>query len=143
MTRRAARRRRWKLAIVGIAIAGGLVAWWVRSGGSLPPLQAQSEAPPSPVTLPAPSVATTSVVTTPPAPVAAPPQVADLEAEQARDAEWAVARRESIRVQQRLREEAAEQRVRTEALETGDEMRCIEGRRMRRVSNGWVDAGTC
>lgn len=50
-------------------------------------------------------------------------------------------RQAALKVQQRLR---AEQRARSEAqrADTKNE-RCIGGQRMRRVANGWVDAGAC
>ncbi len=46
-----------------------------------------------------------------------------------------------IKVQKRLR---AEQRAREQAQRTdAKNERCIGGQRMRRVENGWVDAGAC
>ena len=129
---------------MAVALAGLFVAWWLYNGGALRPPALQSNGPSSPGTVVTP-IATPPVPAAPQAPGTSPTQTQldELDAAQARDEAWAEARRESIRVQQRLRDEAAAQRARANALETGDELRCIEGRRMKRVSNGWVDAGTC
>jgi cytoskeletal protein RodZ len=75
-------------------------------------------------------------------PTAAAPSVAPITAEAAaREASWREAREATIRVQQRLR---AEQQARKSAQD--EEMhteRCVGGQRMRRVENGWVEAGNC
>lgn len=66
---------------------------------------------------------------------------AEAEAEAAREASWREAREASIRVQQRLR---AEQQARKSAQqEEAKNERCVDGQRMKRVENGWVQAGNC
>lgn len=70
------------------------------------------------------------------------PSDASIAAEEAsREASWREAREAAIRVQQRLR---AEQQARksAEREETKNE-RCVSGQRMKRVENGWVQAGNC
>jgi hypothetical protein len=78
----------------------------------------------------------TAVHAAPPAaqPAAAPPPV--VAAASARDV-----REAALKIQQRLR---AEQRAREQAQRNeAKNERCIGGQRMRRVANGWVDAGNC
>ena len=96
-------------------------------------------APPDAPKLP---VATAAPVT--PTPPPAPATItadAGLAVAGARDAAARAAREQTLRVQQQLREQQREQRMR-EAASDGNE-RCVAGQRMRRVANGWVDAGTC
>ena len=53
-------------------------------------------------------------------------------------------REQTLRVQKQLREQERVQRQIREAAERGDgSERCLSGQRMRRVANGWVQAGTC
>lgn len=79
---------------------------------------------------------------TPAAAPAAASITAEAEAEaEAREASWREAREASIRVQQRLR---AEQQARKAAQqEEAKNERCVDGQRMKRVENGWVQAGNC
>lgn len=141
MTKRAARRRRWRIAIGLIVVAGLFAAWWVYAHREPPAIPAQPES----TVLPAP--ATASSVAPPPMPATGQgpvaQQIAALDAAQAREEKWAESRRESIRVQQRLRAEAAAERARVDAAEKSDTVRCIDGHKMKRVSNGWVDDGAC
>ena len=60
----------------------------------------------------------------------------------ARDAAARAAREQTLRVQQQLREQQREQQQMRAAANHGNE-RCVAGQRMRRVANGWVDAGGC
>lgn len=54
------------------------------------------------------------------------------------------AREQTLRVQKQLREQEREQKQIREAAERGDgSERCLSGQKMRRVANGWVQAGTC
>jgi hypothetical protein len=79
------------------------------------------------------------------APVAPTPAPADAELAVAiaRDAAVRAAREQTLRVQQHLREQQREQQQQArEAASHGNE-RCLAGQRMRRVANGWVDAGAC
>ena len=82
---------------------------------------------------------------TPTAATATAPAAADdpMLAAVARDAAARAAREQTLRVQQHLREQQRAQlkQVR-EAASHGNE-RCLAGQRMRRVANGWVDAGAC
>jgi hypothetical protein len=73
-----------------------------------------------------------------PAPVAPPAATPRIEPSEAAQREM---RQAALKVQKRLR---AEQRARSEAQRAGEKNeRCIGGQRMRRVANGWVDAGSC
>jgi hypothetical protein len=65
---------------------------------------------------------------------------AELAAAIARDAAVRADREQTLRVQQQLR---AQQRARQAAQQAPSDMRCLAGQRMRRVANGWVQAGTC
>jgi hypothetical protein len=79
-------------------------------------------------------------VTPTPAPAAADTVLA---VDVARDAAARAAREQTLRVQQHLREQQREQQQQArDAASHGDE-RCVAGQRMRRVANGWVDAGAC
>ena len=141
MTRRAARRRRWRIAIGLIVVAGLFAAWWVYAHRqpSEVPAQTGSTIVPAPATTV--SVAPPPVPSTVQAPAVAP--IVTGESDQAREEKWAETRRESFRVQQRLRADTAAQRARAEAQKTSDTVRCIDGHQMKRVSNGWVDDGAC
>ncbi|HJW46686.1 MAG TPA: hypothetical protein VJ484_09355 [Lysobacter sp.] len=70
------------------------------------------------------------------------PTAAPIAAEaQSREASWRESREAAIRVQQRLR---AQQQARKSAQEEGAKNeRCVDGLRMKRVENGWVQAGNC
>jgi len=62
----------------------------------------------------------------------------------ARDAANRAAREQTLRVQRQLREHANEQQELLRAARQGNGgERCIAGQKMRRVANGWVQAGTC
>jgi len=52
------------------------------------------------------------------------------------------AREQTLRVQQQLREQERVREAAVRALNSGNE-RCIAGQKVRRVGNGWVQAGTC
>ncbi|HEV8695409.1 MAG TPA: hypothetical protein VGQ93_14695 [Lysobacter sp.] len=58
-----------------------------------------------------------------------------------RDASWREAREAAIRIQQRLRTE--EQARKSMQQEETKRERCVDGQRMKRVENGWVQAGPC
>ena len=73
--------------------------------------------------------------------VAAPSAASTAAEEAAREASWREAREATIRMQERLR---AEQRARTAVqLQEAKNERCVDGQRMKRVENGWVQAGAC
>jgi hypothetical protein len=81
----------------------------------------------------------------PVAPAPAPAVATDTEfvVAAARDAAARAAREQTLRVQQNLREQQrAQQQQAREAASKSDE-RCLAGQRMRRVANGWVQAGVC
>ena len=78
---------------------------------------------------------------TPPAPAVTPPTMSDAAADAAREASWREAREATFRMQQRLRRE---HRARQSAEQEGmKNERCVDGQRMKRVENGWVQAGNC
>jgi negative regulator of sigma E activity len=71
----------------------------------------------------------------------APSSTAISSAAESRDVSLREARERTIHVQQRLR---AEQQARKAAQqEQAKDERCIDGQRMKRVENGWVQAGRC
>jgi hypothetical protein len=81
-------------------------------------------------------------VTPAPAPATATAD-ADLAAAAARDAAARAAREQTLRVQRGLREQQRQQQQQArDAAHHGNE-RCVAGQRMRRVANGWVEAGAC
>jgi hypothetical protein len=53
------------------------------------------------------------------------------------------AREQTLRVLKQLREQQREQQQAREAAQRNRNERCITGQKMRRVENGWVQAGTC
>ena len=62
----------------------------------------------------------------------------------ARDAAARAAREQTLRVQRQLRERANEEQQALRAAREGNgNERCIAGQKMRRVANGWVQAGLC
>jgi hypothetical protein len=97
----------------------------------------------------APDASMVQAVAAPVAPAAAAPAAltaaadAELAVTVASDAAARAAREQTLRVQQQLREQQRmqQQQVR-DAASHGNE-RCVAGQRMRRVANGWVEAGAC
>jgi hypothetical protein len=62
----------------------------------------------------------------------------------ARESVDRAARQQTLHVQKLLRDEAQAQREAQAAARRGDgNERCLSGQRMRRVANGWVQAGAC
>jgi hypothetical protein len=61
----------------------------------------------------------------------------------ARDAATRAAREQTLRVQRQLREQQREQQQQARDAASHGNERCMAGQRMRRVANGWVDAGAC
>jgi hypothetical protein len=54
------------------------------------------------------------------------------------------AREQTLHVQQLLRDQARKDKQARDAARRGDgHERCLSGQRMRRVENGWVQAGRC
>ena len=91
-------------------------------------------APVTPTPAPAPATATATTTTT---------ADADLAVAVARDDAARAAREQTLRVQRQLREQQREQQQQArDAASQGNE-RCVAGQRMRRVANGWVEAGAC
>lgn len=84
--------------------------------------------------------------------VAAPSASAPVPATNAADAGLAIAvaretadravREQTLRVQQQLREQERVREAAVRALNSGND-RCIDGQKLRRVGNGWVQSGTC
>jgi hypothetical protein len=89
----------------------------------------------APVTpAPAPFTATTTTTTT---------ADAELAVAVARDDAARAAREQTLRVQRQLREQQREQQQQARDAASHGNERCMAGQRMRRVANGWVDAGAC
>lgn len=61
----------------------------------------------------------------------------------ARDDAARAAREQTLRVQQQLREQQREQQQQARDAASHGNERCVAGQRMRRVANGWVEAGAC
>ena len=62
----------------------------------------------------------------------------------ARDAATRAAREQTLHVQKLLHRQQREQQQAREAIQRGDgNARCLAGQKMRRVTHGWVQAGTC
>ncbi len=86
-----------------------------------------------------------------PAAVASPPvepstSVADagLAIAVARETADRAVREQTLRVQKQLRDQAQERKRARDAIERGDgNTRCLDGQKMRRVANGWEQAGLC
>lgn len=124
------------LVAVACVVALGVAAMFVRRAITTMPGDAA----------PATSAATPEVD----APAAAAPSVpavtssadsSDDAAEAAREASWRESREATIRMQQRLR---AEQQARKSAEQVGTRNeRCVDGQRLKRVENGWVQSGNC
>lgn len=128
---------RWVFALVVVAALGyaGMLYW----KGGLPFQQAAQEARVAQAAPPLPA----SVVA--PAPVATAPQPTQTntfmaEAE-ARDAAARAAKEQTLKVQQGLRAQERERKQDAKAPTPNE--RCIDGQKMKRVENGWVQAGTC
>ena len=68
---------------------------------------------------------------------------ADLAVAIARDEATRAAREQTLRVQQQLREQQREQQQQARDAASHGNERCVAGQRMRRVANGWVEAGAC
>ena len=89
----------------------------------------QAAAAPMP-SIPAPVTATTSAD-------------AELAVAIARDEATRAAREQTLRVQRGLREQQREQQQQARDAASHGNERCVAGQRMRRVANGWVEAGAC
>jgi hypothetical protein len=85
----------------------------------------------------------------PVAPAAAAPAAltaaadAELAVTVASDAAARAAREQTLRVQRQLREQQREQQQQARDAASHGNERCVAGQRMRRVANGWVEAGAC
>jgi len=93
-----------------------------------------------------PDASMVQAVAAPVAPTPAPATTtadAELAVTIARDAAARAAREQTLRVQRGLREQQRmQQQQARDAARHGNE-RCVAGQRMRRVANGWVEAGAC
>ena len=126
---------RWTLALVAVGALGyaGMQYWKghlpIKPPGQAAPVVATAAAQPAPVPPPKPAA------TAP----AATPTAAFMDEAEARDAAARAAREQTLKVQQKLREN---NRAREQAAaRPADDERCIGGQRMKRVDNGWVQAG--
>jgi hypothetical protein len=68
---------------------------------------------------------------------------AELAVAVARDDAARAAREQTLRVQQQLREQQRRQQQQARDAASHGNERCVAGQRMRRVANGWVEAGAC
>ena len=118
-----------RLTTLGLLIAClGACDRTASTGASLPQT---SEAAPASVTPPTPEPSTSAAD-------------AGLAIAVARETAVRAALDQTLHVQQLLREEAREQRQAREAAQRGNgNERCLSGEKMRRVHNGWVQAGVC
>jgi len=89
-----------------------------------------------------PTVAPASAAPASPSTPAASAADAGLAIAVARERVDRAAREQTLRVQQQLREQERVREAAVRALNSGNE-RCIAGQKVRRVGNGWVQAGTC
>ncbi len=126
---------RWTIALIVVGVLGyvGLQYW----KGHLPIKPPAQHAAPTaatvvqPVPLPPPTPATVAR--------AATPTATFMDEAEARDAAARAAREQTLQVQQRLRQD---NRERTQAADKpAQDERCVNGQRMKRVANGWVQAG--
>jgi len=144
-------RKSWLLAafmVVVLVTVASVVEWNARKQAHIAARELANGAPPLPVTVETPVVAA-PVVAVPvkpePAPEPEPEPVISAEERQLRaealDASVREAREHTLEVQKRLRADEAARRARVEAPKEGE--RCIDGQKMKRVQNGWVQAGEC
>ena len=142
-------RKSWLLAAFMVAVlvtVASIVEWNARKQAHVAARELANEAPhaPAPVTVATP-VVEASVVAAPVEPAPPPPPVETAEERQMRaealDASMREAREHTLEVQKRLREEEAARRAHIERPKEGE--RCIDGQKMKRVDNGWVQAGDC
>jgi hypothetical protein len=88
--------------------------------------------------------ATAAPVTPPPSAPATSAADAGLAIAVARETADRAVREQTLHVQKQLREQQRQLQQAREAIERGDgNERCLSGQKMRRVENGWVQAGTC
>ena len=85
-----------------------------------------------------------AAVVAPAAPTVPPTNAADagLAIAVARETADRAVREQTLRVQQQLRDQERVREAAVRALNSGND-RCIDGQKVRRVGNGWVQAGTC
>jgi hypothetical protein len=89
---------------------------------------------------PAASIAAAPAATQPTAVPAPSAAMATLQVAVAREAASRAAREQTLRVQRHLVEQ---ERIRQAAQQGDGSERCLAGQKMRRVANGWVQAGEC
>jgi hypothetical protein len=91
-----------------------------------------------------PATAPPALVPPPPSASATSPADAGLAIAVARETADRAVREQTLHVQKQLREQQRQLQQAREAIERGDgNERCLSGQKMRRVENGWVQAGTC
>lgn len=131
------------LVVIAVAVAG-IVQWSAKKQSAVAAREVANGAPPMSATVDTPVAAATIAPVIAPAPVPVPvisPEERQQQAE-ALDASARAMREDTIEVQKRLRAEEAARREQAEAP-TKDGARCINGQKMKRVQNGWVQAGQC
>jgi hypothetical protein len=133
---------KWVLVLVAVAA----LAWFGRAywmpyvpHKATAPVQSLVEQP-----APAPSVEPAAVATVAGAQPAQTATTATFLSEaEARDLAARQAREQTLKVQKQLRESQQAVKAAADAAETDKNTRCIGGQKMKRVDNGWVQAGTC
>lgn len=133
------------MVAVLVAVAG-VVEWNAKKQAHVAARELANESPPLPATVATPVVAApVAAAPVEPAPAPEPEPVISAEERQLRaealDASVREAREHTLEVQKRLREEEAARRAHVERPKEGE--RCIDGQKMKRVQNGWVQAGEC
>jgi len=133
------------VVLVIVALVGGWL--YVRSRHVEPTTATPGVAPAvtATITIPVPG-------STPPASVAPAPTVqaapvtsvptASVESPEAREASWVASRKEAIRIQSELRAAQNAEKDKAKGSSSSD-VRCVDGQRMKRVENGWVQDGKC
>ena len=137
---------RWTIALIAVAA----LAWFGRDYwmAYLPSHQAPNVQPidsvaTAPAELPPASSGTTAGLSIE-APAATPTATATFMSEaEARDAAARDAREQTLKVQKGLRDAQQARKDEVEAAKSDKATRCIGGQKMKRVDNGWVQAGTC
>ncbi|BCT92489.1 hypothetical protein LYSHEL_15130 [Lysobacter helvus] len=144
---RQARSRR--ILVIAVLVILALVGAWLYMRGrhAEPATGATGVAPAvtSVITIPVPASAPATDVapatTVQPAPATTTVPLGSVESPEAREASWLASRKEAIRIQGELR--AKQNAEKAAKASPSNDIRCVDGQRMKRVQNGWVQDGTC
>ena len=132
---------KWLLALVVVAA----LAWFGRAywmpyvpHKSTAPVESLVEQP-----APAPTAEPAAGATVAGAQAAQTATATFLSEAEARDLAARQAREQTLKVQKQLRESQQAAKAAADAAETDKNTRCIGGQKMKRVDNGWAQAGSC